>query len=100
MGLSFWLGIGAGVGVMGLHAVLRVLTHRVALRRSASRSFLVFELGGLGVRMAVVFAAVALVLLFAPVDKLAFVATVVVLLVVSMIVEARYFFRYLDRGGL
>lgn len=100
MSLSFWLGIGVGVGIMGLHTVLRAVTHRVALQQSASRSFLVFELGGLAVRMALVFGASAVVLLFVPVDKLAFIATVLALLIVSMILETRYVLRHLDRDGL
>lgn len=100
MELSWWLSIGIGVGVIGVHAAARILTHRVALRASDRRTFLLVELGGLGGRMALVFGAVALILLFAPVHAGAFVGTVIVLLIVSMIVETGLIVRHMDRGAL
>lgn len=100
MELSWWLGIGIGVGVIGLHAGARILTHRFALRASDRRTFLFVELGGLGGRMALVFGAVALVLLYAPVHEGAFVTTVIVLLIASMILETRVIVRQLDGGSL
>ncbi len=100
MRLSWWLGIGLGIGVVGLHAVLRVLTHRFALRASERRSFLLLELGGLIVRMALAFGAAVLIFLFAPVHEGAFAGTVVILLVLSMIGETSLVFRQMDRGTL
>jgi hypothetical protein len=100
MTLTWWLSIGAGIGVIGGHAALRVLTHSLALSRSTRSAFLLFELGGLGARMALVFGAVAGVLLYAPVHETAFVGTVLVLLIVSMIVELRLVLRRMDRGNL
>jgi hypothetical protein len=100
MSLPFWLSIGAGSLVMGGHALLRVLTHRFALDRSTRQIFLLLELGGMGARMALVFGAVALVLLYAPVHEEAFVGTVLALLVVSMGVETRLILRRMDQGTL
>lgn len=100
MSLTWWLGIGAGVGVIGLHGALRIWTHRLALATVRRRAFLLLELGGLGVRMALVFAAVALVLLYAPVHDTAFVSTVIALLTVSVAVEAHFVVRRMDRGTL
>lgn len=100
MSLTWWLSIGAGGLVMGGHAALRVLTHRLALTRSTRRAFLLLELGGLGVRMALVFGAVALMLMLVPVHEAAFVGTVLALLVLSMGVEVRLILRRMDRGGL
>lgn len=99
MTLTWWISVGAGIGVMGGHAALRVLTHRLALKRSTQKAFLLLELGGLGARMALVFGAVALVLLAAPVHAGAFVGTVLVLLVLSMIYEARLIFRRMEDGS-
>jgi hypothetical protein len=100
MSLTWWLSIGAGVLLMAGHAGLRVLTHRLALQASARKVFLVFELGGLGGRMALVFGAVALVLLYAPVHEAAFVGTVLALLIVSMVVETRLILRRMERETL
>lgn len=100
MSLTWWFSIGAGVLLMAGHAGLRVLTHRLALRASARRVFLVLELGGLGGRMALVFGAVALVLLYTPVHETAFVGTVLVLLILSMILETRLILRRMERGTL
>ena len=100
MTFTWWLGIGVGVGVMGVHAALRMLTHRVALEMGGRRPFLLVELGGLVVRMALVFGAVALALALAPMDRLAFVSTVIVLLVLSMILEVRLIVREMDRDAL
>jgi general stress protein CsbA len=50
--------------------------------------------------MALVFGAVALVLLYAPVHEEAFVGTVLALLVVSMGVETRLILRRMDQGTL
>ena len=100
MTLTWWLSIGAGIGVMGGHAALRVFTHRLALSRSTRDAFLLFELGGLGARMVLVFGAVALVLLYAPVNPAAFVGTVIVLLILSMVFETRLMFRRMERGEM
>lgn len=98
--MSWWLGIGAGTLVVGGHAALRLVAHRLALGASGRRTFLLFELGGLGVRMGLVFGAVALVLLFLPVHTVTFVATVIVLLVLSMIIETCRILRQMERGTL
>jgi len=100
MSLSWWLSIGAGGLVMGLHAALRVLTHRFALHVSDRRLFLLVELGGLGGRMVIAFVGVALGLAYAPVHEGAFIATVLVLLILSMSVEARTVIRRMDAGTL
>lgn len=98
--MAWWLGIVIGLGVMTGHMLLRHLTHRWAARRAESRTFLLFELGGMGVRMVLVLSAVGLVLAFVPVPKAAFVGTVIVLLIVSMIAEVRRVVHYIDRGAL
>lgn len=85
---------------MAVHAVLRMLVHRFALRQSDRRAFLLLELGGMGARMALVFGAVALGLLYAPLHEAAFVGTVLALLVLSMIIEARFILHRMDRGSL
>lgn len=85
---------------MGLHVVLRVLTHRFALRASGRRLFLLLELGGLVVRMALAFVATVFILSLAPVHEGVFVGTVVILLVLSMIGETSLVFRQMDRGTL
>lgn len=100
MSLTWWLSIGIGMGVIGGHAALRVLTHRLALSRSTRSTFLLFELGGLGARMALVFGAVTGVLLYGPVHEAVFVGTVLVLLVLSMVVETRLILRRMDRDAL
>jgi len=79
--------------VMGGHALLRALTHRLALRQIDRQRFLVIELGGLGARMLALLGAVALILTLAPVHEEGFVGTVLLLLVLSMAVETRLIFR-------
>jgi len=100
MTLTGWLSIGAGLGVMGGHALLRVLTHRFALSRPTPKGFLMLELGGLGARMLLVFGAVALVLLYTPVRPAVFVGTVLVLLLLSIILEARRMYQRMERGEM
>lgn len=100
MTLTWWLSIGAGIGVMSVHAGLRVFTHRLALGRSTRSLFLLLELGGLGARMILVFGAVALTLLYAPVHPVAFVGTVIALLILSMVFEARLVLRRMEREEL
>lgn len=97
---SWWLGIGMGLIVIGLHAAARALTHRLAFWVSGRHTFLLFELGGLGGRMGLVLGAVALVLLYVPVQEVAFVGTVIALLLASMIAEVRYIIRRIDRDTL
>ena len=100
MDASWWLGIGMGILVAGLHAAVRMGTHYLSFRTSDHKTFLVCELGGLGGRMFLVFGAVALVLLFVPVHVVAFVSTVIVLLVLSMIAETRFMIRRMDGEAL
>jgi len=100
MSLSWWLSIGAGGLVMGMHAGLRVLTHRLALRFSDRRLFLLVELGGLGARMMIAFIGVALGLAYAPLHEGAFIGTVLILLVLSMALEARAMIRRMETGRL
>lgn len=100
MGLTWWLSIGAGGLVIGAHAAFRVFTHRLALRCSARRTFLLAELGGLGARMMIAFVGVALGLAYAPVHEGIFVGTVLVLLVLSMGIETHAIFRRMDTGTL
>jgi hypothetical protein len=100
MTLTWWLSIGAGLGVMGGHTALRVLTHRLALSRPTRKGFLLLELGGLGARMMLVFAAVALILLYVPVRPAVFVGTVLVLLLLSMVLEARRMYQRMERGEM
>lgn len=90
--MDWWIGVAVGIGVMAGHSVLRLLTHRLAGRHSET-AFLVVELGGLGGRMLLLMIAVALVLGFAPVSKIAFVGTVLSLLVLSIIIEVRLILR-------
>ncbi|MFB6099443.1 MAG: hypothetical protein ABEK84_10095 [Salinibacter sp.] len=100
MNASWSLGIGLGILVIGLHASMRMLTHYLSFRTSDQYTFLFLELGGLGGRMMIVFGAVALVLLFVPVHAVAFVGTVLLLLVLSMVVETRLIARRTDRNAL
>jgi hypothetical protein len=98
--MAWWLGIVIGTGVMVAHTLLRVFTHRWAVHRTDGQAFLLFELGGLGVRMTLVLSAVGLVLAFVPVHEAAFVGTVLLLLLLSMAVEIRFVMRQVDRGAL
>lgn len=98
--MGWWFSIGVGVAVMAAHGALRVFTHRLALRQSRGRSFLLYELVGLGGRMVLVLSAVTVVLAMVPVHKAAFVGTVLLLLVVSMLFELRLVLQHLDHGGL
>lgn len=82
-----------GLGVAGLHAAMRRLTHHWARQASGQQAFLLFELGGLGGRMLVVLGAVALVLLSAPVHRAAFVLTVALALLLGLIAEVRAMVR-------
>jgi len=100
MGDLWWLSVGMGVVVIGLHTAARALTHHFAFWISSRRSFLLLELGGLGGRMGLVLGAVALVLLYVPVQKFAFVGTVIVLLLASMVAEVRFIVRKMDRDAL
>ena len=95
--MAWWLGIAIGVGVMAGHALLRVCTHWWAARWGEEKAFLLFELGGLGVRMVLVISAV---LALAPVHEGAFVGTVLLLLILSMAVEVRLVVQQIDRGAL
>lgn len=85
--MSWWVGVVMGVGVMGGYALLRILTHRLALRQAERKSFLVIALGGMSVRMLALLGAVALVLTLVPVHEEGFVGTVLLLFVLSMVVE-------------
>jgi len=85
---AWWLGIGLGIGVIGLHTAVRILGHYFSFRASEQGTFLLLEMGGLGARMFFVFGMVALVLLFVPVHPVAFVGTVVVSLILGMVIEA------------
>jgi len=96
MSTSWWPGIGMGILVMGLHTAVRLGAHYFSLRTADQRVFFFFELGGLGGRMLLVLGAVALVLLLIPVHPIAFVGTVIVLLIVSMIVETGFMLRRAD----
>lgn len=100
MNVSWWLGIAAGLLVIGGHAALRIFTHRMALRRDTWRAFMTLELGGLAGRMAFVFLAAALVLGTVPVHETVFVGTVLALLVLSMGYEVRVIVRRMDQGAL
>lgn len=100
MGISGWLGIAVGVGVVALHAATRIFTHHLALRAPNRQEFVVWELGGLSGRMALVFCAVAVILLYAPVHAVSFTSTVLVLLLLSMVVEVRLIVRAMDRGTM
>jgi len=100
MGWSLWLGIGMGIAVIGGHAVLRLGGHRLARTASDPQRFLVFELGGLGVRMALVLGAIGLVLLYLPVHKVGFAVTVTMLLLVSVGMEVRHIRRRMRQGRL
>lgn len=97
---SWWLGIGMGIAVMGLHAAVRVGAHYFSLRTADQHTFLLLELGSLGGRMLLVFGAVALVLLFVPVHAAAFVSTVIGLLILSTILETHSMVRRGDQGTL
>lgn len=97
---SLWIGIGAGIATIGLHAGTRLFTHYLSLQTSGRRLFLLMELGGLGGRMLLVFGAVTIVLLYAPVHEVAYVSTVIVLLLGSMAVEVRLIVRRMDQGTL
>lgn len=87
--MGWWLSVGVGIVLMGGYVSLRVLTHRVALRRANAQSFLIVELGGMGGRMLLLLAAVGLILSFVPVRETAFVGVVLLLLVLSLIFEVR-----------
>ena len=100
MECSWWLSIGMGTGIVGMHAAVRVLSHCLAFNVPDQRLFLLLEVGGLGGRMVLVFVAVALVLLFLPVQSAVFVSTVVALLILSVIVETLFIARQMDRGTL
>ena len=89
-----------GIGVVGLHAAARGVTHHLARRETGRQNFFALELGGVGARMALVFGAVLLVLLYVPVHTTAFVGTVIALLVLSTVVEARVIVRRMDQGAL
>ncbi len=99
MEYSWWLGIGAGVGIMGVHAAVRLWAHALARRAADVRTFLVWELGGLGVRMMLVLVGSGGILLTAPVHPVVFVGTVVTLLVLSMILEVRRLLYRMDSGS-
>ena len=96
---AWWLGIGLGIGVVGLHTAGRVLAHYFSFRVPDQGAFLLLEMGGLGVRMFVVFGAVVLVLLFVPVHPVAFVATVILLLTLGMTMETYLIARRMDQDS-
>ena len=97
---SWWLSIGMGIGIVAMHAAVRVLSHYLAFDAPDQRLFLLLEVGGLGGRMVLVFVAVALVLLFLPAQSAVFVSTVIALLILSVIVETLFIARRMDRGTL
>lgn len=100
MTTGVWLGLGGSIATMGLHAVARMLTHRVALKTSSRKTFVAVELGGLGGRMGLVFAVMILVLLYAPVHVPTYVGTLVCLLIVSTVFEVWTIVRRMERDGL
>ncbi|WP_232797866.1 hypothetical protein [Salinibacter altiplanensis] len=76
------------------------MTHRTALRASSRKTFLVIELGGLGVRMGLVFVAMILVLLYAPVHVPTYVGVLLGLLFVSIAFEIWIIIRRMRQDGL
>jgi MFS-type transporter involved in bile tolerance (Atg22 family) len=95
MPTSWWLGVAAGLVVGGIHALLRRVADRLALQARNQRLFLAFSLGGMAVRMAVVVLLAGVTLAFAPVKAAAFAATLVTLLIVSMVLEVAVLTRRL-----
>jgi len=91
--MNGWLGAAVGIAVMAGHTILRVVTHRLSRRSSRTRSLLVLELGGLGLRMVLLLGVVTLILAFTAVHKEAFAGTVLMLLVLSLVAELRTFWR-------
>lgn len=89
-----------GFGIIAIHAGAQRLTHRFSSRAYDQRTFLWVEIGGLLVRMGFVFGAVALVLLFVEVHEIAFVGTVITLLIATMAFETHLILRRMDRGSL
>jgi len=100
MTTGLWLGLGGGAATVALHVAARVLTHYVALRVSNRKTFLVIELGGLGGRMGLVFVAMILVLLYAPVHVPTYVGTLLGLLFVSIVFETWMIVRRMRQDGL
>lgn len=82
-----WLGAAVGLAVMAVYTIIRVVTHRWSRQSSQTRSLLILELGGLGLRMVLLLGVVTLVFACTSVHKKAFAGTVLVLLVLSLIFD-------------
>ncbi len=100
MTTGLWLGLGGGAATVGLHVLARMLTHYAALRAPDRETFLIIELGGLGGRMGLVFVAMIVVLLYAPVHVPTYVGTLLGLLFVSIAFEIWMIFRRMRQDGL
>lgn len=99
MPANLWLSIGLGAGVGLLYGALALAGYWLALRSTGTR-FMAFALGGMLVRMVVLFVVVLAVAMWIPLHAAGFTVTLVGVVITSLIIEVVAVLRWLRaRGG-
>ncbi len=84
---SWWVGVLLGLLLAGVSSLVRAVTHVYALRATEVSVSLLATVHGILLRAVVVLGGLALILGLAPVHKVAVSATVIAVLIVSIISE-------------
>ena len=91
---TWWFSAILGVGIVGASTLIRVVTHRGALRASSITGATRATVRGILLRMALVLGGLALAVTMLPVHKTAFVIALVTALVVSVVLEPAVIWRH------
>lgn len=91
---TWWFSAILGVGIVAASTLIRVVTHRGALRASSITGATRATVRGILLRMAVVLGGLALVATMLPVHKTAFVIALVTALIVSVVLETVIIWRH------
>ncbi len=94
MPASLWLSIGLGAGVGLLYGALALAGYGLAFRSKGTR-FMAFALGGMLVRMVVLFVVVLAVAMWIPLHAAGFAVTLIGVVIASLVVEVVAVLRWL-----
>ncbi len=98
MPASLWLSVGLGAGIGLLYGALALIGYWLALRSTGTR-FMAFAVGGMLVRMVVLFVVVLAVATWIPLHAAGFIVALVGVIVTSLVVEVVVVVRWLRAGG-
>jgi len=86
MSEATWISALSGAGIAAFYSTAATLLGRLAMR-SSQQTFMMIVMGGTVARMFVAMIILTLIILFAPVDKMAFVAGFFAVFVVGLTIE-------------